>query len=55
MDILDKGKMWISKQSLPTNVLLVVLQAEAEVYTKPFLDALGDDYAAYCQGALSTF
>ncbi|KAG0568052.1 hypothetical protein KC19_7G182800 [Ceratodon purpureus] len=26
-------------------------KAEAEVYTKPFLDALGDDYAAYCQGS----
>ncbi|KAG0566079.1 hypothetical protein KC19_7G037000 [Ceratodon purpureus] len=26
-------------------------KVEAEVYTKPFLDALGDDYAAYCQGS----
>ncbi|XP_024391830.1 histone-lysine N-methyltransferase ATXR2 isoform X1 [Physcomitrium patens] len=26
-------------------------KAEAEAYTKPFLEALGDDYAAYCEGS----
>lgn len=46
---------WILEQNLSTNVLVDLLQAEAEVYTKPFLDALGDEYAAYCQGASSPF
>jgi hypothetical protein len=29
------------------------LQAQAGLVTKVYLDALGDDYAAYCQGAHS--
>jgi hypothetical protein len=43
--------MCIGTRYLQHDNLDVILQAQAGLVTKVYLDALGDDYAAYCQGS----
>jgi len=45
--------MCIGTRYLQHDNLDVILQAQAGLVTKVYLDALGDDYAAYCQGTHS--